>query len=212
MIIVLIGPPGSGKGTYAQLLAKKGWVHFSMGQVLREYVNAGGPFAKEIARIQATGQLVPSRIFFPVFVDYMKKHRSKNIVLDGMPRTMEQAVSMSTALKSIKPVDAFLFIDAHEDEIKDRLRKRRQCSKCGKVFGKVVKPKKKGLCDRCGGKLQIRNDDKPSVIHERFRVYNTETAPVVDWASEHYPVFYIDGHGTPGVVFKRIQRVLSILK
>jgi adenylate kinase len=142
----------------------------------------------------------------------MKKHRMKNIVLDGMPRTLDQAKSMAKALKSIYPVDAFFFIDAHEKEVKDRLRKRRQCPQCGKVFGKVVLPKRKGTCDRCGGKLKVRNDDKPSVIHERFLVYEKETVPVIDWASSRYPVFYIDGHGKPGVVFKRLVRLFPLLK
>ena len=212
MIIVLIGPPGSGKGTYAQMLAKKGWIHFSMGQELREEAQRGGKYAEKIKAIQASGRLVPSEILMSVFSGFIKKNAHKNIILDGMPRTMDQANAVEKSLKPLHPVDAYFYIDAHEDEVKDRLKKRRQCSKCGKVYGKPLQPKKKGICDRCGGSLMVRNDDKPSVIHDRFKIYQKETVPVIDWASSRYPVFYIDGHGKPGVVFKRLVRLFPLLK
>ncbi len=212
MIIVLIGPPGSGKGTYAQTLAKKGWVHFSMGQALRDHVKRKGPMSKEIESYTSKGRLVPGHVFFPVFQEAVRRFGKKNIIFDGLPRNLDQAAGMEKALKTIHPIDGYFYIDVHEKEIRDRLKKRRQCANCGKVYGKPVVPKKKGICDRCKGKLVIREDDKPSVIHERFQVYEKETVPVIDWASSRYPVFYIDGHGKPGVVFKRLVRLFPLLK
>lgn len=212
MIVVLIGPPGSGKGTYAQMLAKKGWIHFSIGQALRDHVKRKGPLAQKIESFISKGHLVSQPIFFSVFKDAIRRFGDKNIIFDGLPRNISQSVGMEKALKSIHPIDAYVYIDVHEKEVRDRLKKRRQCLSCGKVYGKTVKSKKKGICDACGGKLGLRNDDRPEIIHERFKVYNKETVPVLDWASARYPVFYIHGHGKPSVVFKRITRVLSLLK
>lgn len=211
MIVVFLGPPGSGKGTYAQLLAQKGWVHFSMGQALRAYAKSGEPFSEEIKKMQASGKLVSSKIFFHVLSHGIKKMGKKNIILDGLPRNLEQAKKLETFLRRTHPIDAYFLIDINEKEVLERLSHRRQCEKCGEVYGKNTPSTKKGFCDVCGGKLVTRNDDKPSVIRERFRVYHHETEPVIEWASGQYPVFFIHGHGSPSVVFKRIQRIISLL-
>ncbi|MEK6970920.1 MAG: nucleoside monophosphate kinase [archaeon] len=212
MIIALIGSPGSGKGTYAQMLAQEGWVHFSMGQALRDHVKKKGPLSKKIDSYTSNGRLVPSSIFFRVFKDAVQGFGKKNLVLDGLPRTIRQATGMEKSLASIHPIDAFLFIDVHVDEVKDRLSKRSQCGDCGMVYGKSAAPKKKGICGRCGGRLSIRKDDTPSVIDERFHVYEKETLPVIEWASKRYLLFHINGHGKPGVVFKRIRTVIRLVK
>ncbi|MEK6902978.1 MAG: nucleoside monophosphate kinase [archaeon] len=212
MIIVFLGPPGSGKGTYAQLLAQKGWIHFSIGQAMREYAKTGGKYSEEIKKIQASGKLAPGNIFFHVFSHYVQKWGKKNVVLDGLPRTLPQAKEMKRHLTRFRSIDAYFLINVSEEEVMDRLSQRRQCEKCGEVYGTSQKPKTKGKCNRCGGKLIQRNDDKPSVIRERFRVYHAETEPVIEWAAAHYPMFLIHGHGSSSVVFKRIFRIISVLK
>lgn len=212
MRIAFIGPPGSGKGTYSQMLVKKGWIHFSMGQAFRDYVKTNGKFAKKIDKIISGGNLVPPNYFSPVFDAAMKKV-AKKIIFDGVPRTMAQARDMERILYARgTPLDAFLFLDVPEKELERRLGSRRQCEKCYTVYGTTIRPKKKGICDRDGEKLIRRTDDTPSVIRNRFEVYARQTFPVVDWASARFPVYYINGHGSPSVVFKRISRVISLVE
>ncbi len=213
MIVAFIGPPGSGKGTIAQLFAKKGWIHFSMGQALREYALKKEKFSAQVARIQKEGKLVPNHITQEVFTHSLSFHSKKNIILDGFPRNKEQTSGVRTALRHMKrDFTAFIYFDVDMVELQKRLSARRQCVKCGKIYGLHVKPKRKGICDVDKGKLILRNDDKPSVIKERFKVYEHETLPVVDWASKHYPVFNINASGSPPIIFKRVQRVLSTVK
>ncbi|MEK6820790.1 MAG: nucleoside monophosphate kinase [archaeon] len=207
MKIVLLGPPGAGKGTYAQKLAQKGWVHFSMGQALRDHVARKGPLSKKITAYTSKGKLVSSRIFFEVFEHAMKAHGKKNIVFDGLPRSMAQATRMHQG----SHIDAFIFIDVKKEEVHDRILTRRQCEKCGMIFGKKDNVSKMKKCSSCKGPLVTRKDDTPSIIATRWKVYEEETLPVVEWASTHYPVFYIDGHGSPTVVFKRILKAISVL-
>lgn len=212
MRIVFIGPPGSGKGTYSQMLSKKGWVHFSMGQAFRDYVKSNGKFAKKIDTIISGGNLVPPKYFSPVFEASMKKI-AKKIIFDGVPRTMAQARDMERILRARgTPLDAFLFLDVPEKELERRLGGRRQCEKCGKSYGADFPPKKKGVCDADKGKLVRRDDDTPAIIRNRFSVYSKQTCPVLDWAASHFPIFHINGHGSPSVVFKRISRVISLLE
>jgi adenylate kinase len=212
MKIVFLGPPGSGKGTYAQMLTKKGWVHFSMGQALRRHAKEGGKYAQEIDSLLLHGHLATDKIAYFVLREFLSQKSTKNVVLDGFPRNMVQAKGTGSILGRKHPISSFIFVDVPEKIIIERLKSRRQCEKCGKVYGAHNLPVRKGHCDAEGGKLILRNDDKPSVIQERFRVYWKETHPVLEWASHHYPVFYINGVGSPKVVFKRIEKVVSILK
>lgn len=213
MILVFVGPPGSGKGTIAQLLVKKGWVHFSMGQALREHVKNNGKFASRVEKILSSGELVPDKIAFHVLKAHLSHLRGKNIIFDGFPRNVDQTQSAQKALREMKTdFDGFVFVDAPEKVIKNRLRSRRQCSVCGKIYGTHVVPKKKGRCDADGSSLVLRSDDKPSVISNRFRVYHSQTVPVLDWATLSYPVFRIDGSPSPRVVFKQVLRVISFIR
>ena len=103
-------------------------------------------------------------------------------------------------------------MDVHASELIRRLKGRRQCSRCGRIYGVHEKPKKKGHCDMDNGKLISRNDDKPSVIHHRFSVYEKETLPVLEWASKQYPVFRIQGNDSPAMVFKRVSKIISLMQ
>ena len=213
MILVFIGPPGGGKGTIAQMLSRKGWVHFSMGQALRDHVKNGGKFAKKVSGILSSGQLVPDAIAFAVLKDSVLHMHGKNIVFDGFPRNLDQTKSARKVLRALKQdFDGFVFIDVPEKIILQRLKLRRQCEKCGKIYGSHILPKKSGVCNADGGKLVSRADDHPSVIRKRFHVYHTLTAPVLDWATLNYPVFRVDGSPSPNAVFKQVARIISFIR
>ncbi len=213
LLISLMGPPGSGKGTVAQMLARKGWIHFSMGQALREHIAAGGKFAKTIQRLNAKGILSPNKIVSPIFHEFLSTHAKRRVVLDGYPRNLDQVKGTHAELsKKRMDIDAFILIDVPSSVLVKRLSSRRQCQKCGKVYGLHLSPKRKGVCDDDRGKLIQREDDKPSTIRHRFSVYENETLPVVEWASSRYPVFRVDGDGSPTVVLKRVQKVISLLQ
>lgn len=212
MILVFIGPPGSGKGTVAQLFVKKGWVSFSMGEALREHVRQKGKYAKEIDELLKHGRLARDKMAYDVLRGHLYSLKGKNIIFDGFPRNIKQIKGARKILHELKKdIDAFVFFDVPVEEIISRLKQRRQCSVCGKIYGKNVHPKKKGFCDKDNGKLILRNDDKPSVIKDRFRVFDHETFPVMEEASKYYPVFRINGMGPPNAIFKRVQRVLSLI-
>lgn len=216
MIISLLGPPGVGKGTVAQLFAaenKSKWLHISMGQLLREHLQEKGKYWKEVQKNLDKGTLVSDTIMAGVLLEFVKKKKSKHIILDGTPRTLNQARTLPKALKKIGlDLSGFLFFDADEKMITDRLHFRRQCAKCGRVYGVNVKPKKQGICDVEGAKLIQRKDDKLSVIRNRFRVYKEETFPVLEWAAIHYPVIYINANHSPPQILKQMQRAIHVLQ
>jgi adenylate kinase len=213
MILVFLGPPGSGKGTIAEMFVQKGWVSFSMGQALREHVEKKGKYADEVNLFLREGKLVRDKVAYAVLHEHLRSLHTKNIIFDGFPRNLEQIRAARKILHSLrKDFDAFIFVDVSSREVISRLKERTICSVCGKIYGKNVPPQKKGFCDVDAGKLVTRNDDHPSVIKDRFAVFEKETFPVMEEASKRYPVFRIDGVGRPAIVFKRVQRAISMLE
>ncbi len=213
MIIALMGPPGSGKGTIAQMLKKKGWIHYSMGQALREHVENHGKYAKIVGKLNAKGILSPNRIVTPIFNEFFLKNRTKKIVLDGYPRNLGQARGFGKVLRKVgTPLDAVIVLKVPIPELIKRLSGRRQCVTCEKIYGVGVKTKKKNVCDSDGGKLFQRDDDKPVVVKHRFGVYKKETQLVIEWASSRYPVYLVNGRGGPSKVFKRVSQLISLIQ
>ncbi|MBM3281977.1 MAG: hypothetical protein FJY86_01380 [Candidatus Diapherotrites archaeon] len=212
MILVFIGPHGSGKGTIAQLFSRKGWVSFSMGQALREHVQRMGKYSQEVDRFLRAGKLVRNKVAYAVLHEHLSSLKKKNIIFDGFPRNVKQFRGARSILRLLKrDIDAFIFIDVPDSEVIARLKERKQCPRCQRIYGKNVSPRKKGFCNADGEKLVLRTDDNPAVIRDRFRVFYEETFPVMDEASKYYPVFRVNGVGSPTVVFKRVSRVVSLL-
>lgn len=185
MRLVLLGPPGAGKGTQAQVLSKDlGIPHISTGDMLREALKAASPLGLKAKTYMETGTLVPDELVIALVKERLSKSDAKKgFILDGFPRTPEQAKSLDESLKELKmPLDAILYFKTSPAVIIRRLSGRRVCGQCGKNYHQVnFKPKTEGFCDACGSKLVQRPDDKEETIEKRLKVYEDQTAPLIDY-------------------------------
>ncbi len=214
MIIVLLGPPASGKGTLAQsLVEKEGWKSFSAGEALREAAKGNSKRAHEIRAYLKSGRLVPNAWVENLEENFYRENRKKNMLLDGTPRNIAQALDMEKALKKGGlEFTAFLLFSTDKATSWKRIRSRSQCQSCKRIYGLQLRPKKKGICNACGGKLFHRNDDSKKVLEARYRVYTKETLPLVEWAAQRYPVFYIDANRSPQSALKQAKVALGLLR
>lgn len=180
MNIILLGSPGVGKGTYASLLAKKYAIpHISTGDIFREAIKKNTELGRKVREFLDKGELVPDDIVIEVVKDRLDESDTKNgFLLDGFPRTIPQA----EALEKFKKVNKVLNFVAPEKTIMDRIGGRRVCRKCGAIYHIInMKPKVEGICDKCGGELYQRSDEKPEVVKIRLKEYNKKTKPLIDY-------------------------------
>lgn len=190
-IIIFFGPPGSGKGTQAEMLASKtDWKKISTGDLFRTEIAAGTKLGKLADKYLKAGKLVPDKITLTL-VEQGLKQKATGFIFDGFPRNRRQlndlAVIFKKALKKNDQVYAAL-VAVSDKEVKQRLSQRRMCA-CGRVYHLVYNPPiNAGVCDICGGKLFIRNDDKPKVIAQRLKLYHGESEPILDyWQKQGSP-------------------------
>ena len=185
MRLVLLGPPGAGKGTQAQVLSKDLNIpHISTGDMLREALKAASPLGLKAKAYMEKGALVPDELVIALVKERLSKSDAKKgFILDGFPRTPEQAKSLDESLRELKmPLDVVLYFKTSLAVIIMRLSGRRVCSQCGKNYHQVnFKPKTEGVCDVCGSKLIQRPDDKEETIEKRLKVYEDQTAPLIDY-------------------------------
>jgi|TARA_Y100000310_G_C20693023_1_gene823647 adenylate kinase len=208
MNIVLLGSPGIGKGTAATKLSKKlGIAHISTGDMLRENVAQKTKLGVEAKSYMDKGLLVPDILVIEMMKKRLQKKYCKNgFILDGFPRTINQAEEIGKEIK----IDKVVNIQASDEIIIDRLSKRKVCCKCGFVYHLIyIKPKKEGVCDKCGGKLYQRKDDKLEAITERLKVYRNETEPLIDYYKEKGILADVDGSGTPEEEFESVLKAVS---
>lgn len=195
--MVLLGPPGAGKGTQAVLLSKAyNVVHISTGDMLREAVKEGTGLGKQLAEYMNSGNLVPDDIVTKVVVERMAKPDAKQgVILDGYPRTSAQAESLDSSLKkSAKKLDIVLYFKTSETVAIQRLSGRRVCKKCGKNYHVTnMPPAKQGICDICGGELYQRDDDKPETVKNRLSVYEQKTKDLVEYYRKKGLLREVDG-------------------
>jgi adenylate kinase len=193
MNIVILGPPGVGKGTYAGFLSDKYNIpKISVGDLFRRAIKDETELGKKIKNYVSSGDLVPDEIVIELVKNRLEEDDCKGgFLLDGYPRTVAQAEAMG----KFKKIDVALNFVAPDEVIMSRIGGRRTCSKCGAIYHiKNVPPKVEGVCDRCGGRLIQRSDEKPQVIKNRLVVYREKTKPVVDYLRKKGSLIDIDAH------------------
>ncbi|AHE95555.1 adenylate kinase [Thermocrinis ruber] len=206
MILVFLGPPGAGKGTQAKLLSQRmGFLHLSTGDLLREAVKNQTPLGKKAKEYMDRGELVPDELIVQLIEETMPK--DGNVILDGFPRTVNQALALEEMLKDKgEKISKVLFFDVPDEVIIDRLSGRRVCSKCGAVYHvKYNPPKVEGVCDLCGGTLVQRDDDKEEVVKKRLEVYRKQTQPLIEFYQEKGIIYKLDAGKGVEELFEEVK-------
>ena len=213
MKIIMLGAPGAGKGTQAQMIAKeKGIPHISTGDIFRANIKEGTDLGKEAKTYMDQGKLVPDELTVRILLDRVSKDDCKNgYVLDGFPRTIPQANVLDEELKKLNDhVDFAINVDVPDENIVNRMSGRRACPKCGATYHiKHVPPKKEGICDKCGESLVLRDDDKPETVKKRLSVYHEQTQPLIEYYTDKGILKTVDGTVDPEDVFAAINDILA---
>ncbi|MCQ2506635.1 MAG: adenylate kinase [Lachnospiraceae bacterium] len=213
MKIVMLGAPGAGKGTQAKKIAAKyGIPHISTGDIFRANLKAQTELGMKAKEYMDKGLLVPDSLTLELIMDRFKNDDCKNgYVLDGFPRTIPQAEALTEALKNNNDsLDYAIDVDVPDDFIIDRMAGRRACLDCGGTFHVVFNaPKQEGICDLCGGKLVLRNDDKPETVKLRLNVYHEQTQPLIDYYKGQKLLKSVDGTKNVDEVFDSILQILA---
>lgn len=213
MNLILLGPPGAGKGTQAKRMsAEWGLCHVSTGDILRDAAKRGTPLGLQAKPLMDAGQLVPDAVVNGIIEEWLKGPEAKRgFVLDGFPRTIPQAEALEKALAGAGlKLDAVLSFDVPEAVLVERISGRRSCPKCGSVYHVVEKPPaRSGYCDKDGEALVQRDDDTPEKVRERNRVYEQKTAPLKAFYAERRLLKPVEGVGSPDGIFSSIAKALG---
>lgn len=210
MKLILLGPPGAGKGTQAEILCKKLNIPtISTGNILRAAVKNGTPVGLKAKEYMDAGKLVPDEVIIGVISERLAEADCRNgFILDGVPRTIPQAEALEKAGISF---DAVVSIEISDEEIVERMAGRRVCTACGAPYHvKNMPPKVEGVCDACGGKLEARADDKPEVVRDRLQVYHKETAPLKDFYAARNLLKTVDNQPTVAETTTAILNALGL--
>lgn len=207
MRIVLIGPQASGKGTQAKLLKEKlGIPHISTGDMFREAIAKDTELGKKTKAVMEAGTLMPDEITNELVQERLNQDDCrKGYMLDGYPRNIAQ----TKALDKFSKVDKAIEISIPDSVAIKRLSARTQCRKCGAIYGISIIPEKKGICDKCGGQLYQRDDDKPEAIKKRLEIYHKETKPIIEHYRKKGVLETINGDQDVEKIFKDVMKVLG---
>jgi len=210
MKLAIIGPPGAGKGTQAEELAKKlGDPHLSIGEILRHAVKDHTPVGMKVQSIIEAGHLAPDEVIIGVVKERLsQKDCETGYIFDGMPRSLSQARELDV---HGVPVDLVILLDVPDEEIIERLRGRRICPDCGKTFHLTAKPPEKdGVCDKCSAELVLRKDDDADTIRTRLTVHHELIAPLSEYYESQGKLKTVDGLGTIEAVTEKVFSVLGV--
>ncbi len=210
MRIVLMGPPGAGKGTQARRLSETtGMNHISTGDILRAEVAAGSELGLLAKGFMDRGDYVPDEHIIAMIQQYISD--PAGVLLDGFPRTVVQAESLDSSLEAAGlPIDKVVHMSVNTDELVKRLSSRAVCQECQTPYNLISDaPSKEGVCDKCGGEVVVRKDDQPEAIKTRMKVYEDQTAPVLDYYRSRGDVVEIVATGTPDSVFEELSQAIG---
>ena len=210
MKLIVLGPPGTGKGTISRFIeAKFGCEHISTGDLLRNEVAIKTSIGKKIRYILNKGKLVSNEIAMQVLSKKICSLKD-GFVLDGFPRNIEQARLFDELLIKQKiSLGLVIEVDSDDNVVIERLSSRRQCVKCKRIYGHHVPSKKVGVCDDCGSKTIIREDDKPKAIKQRLKIYHETTKPLVEFYSNKNLLIKINGNPSLEKIFPVIEKILK---
>lgn len=213
MKIIMLGAPGAGKGTQAKKIADKYQIpHISTGDIFRANIKEGTELGKKAKSYMDQGQLVPDELTLELIMDRFQNPDCKNgYVLDGFPRTIPQAEALTEALaKKGETIDYAINVEVPDENIINRMGGRRACPACGSTYHIVYAPTRvEGICDRCGEKLVLRDDDKPETVKNRLNVYHNQTQPLIEYYTRQGKLAEVDGTQSMEDVFNAIVKILG---
>ena len=214
MKIIMLGAPGAGKGTQAKKIADLCKIpHISTGDIFRANIKQGTELGKKAKSYMDAGELVPDELVCDLVVDRIQQDDcTEGFILDGFPRTIPQAEALTEALNAIEQkMEYALNIDVPDENITHRMAGRRACVGCGATYHLEFAPTKvEGICDVCGEKLILRDDDKPETVTNRLNVYHAQTKPLIDYYDKKGIVYTIDGTQSMDKVFSDIRKILGV--
>jgi adenylate kinase len=213
MRLILLGPPGAGKGTQANILSRRYHIpHISTGDILREQVKEGTDLGKKAKNYMDKGELVPDNLVIKMVIERLEqKDAQRGFILDGFPRNVNQAKELDGELKKKdKDIDLAIYLKTSENIIIKRLSGRRICKQCQAVYHITnMPPKKEGICDKCQGKLYQREDDKPQTVKNRLRVYQEETSDLIDYYRNEDKLYVTSGNLDADALYEKLVEVFK---
>lgn len=213
MRIVLLGAPGSGKGTQAQLLAERyGIPQVSTGDLLREAVAAGTELGRKARAAMDAGELVSDEVVLGIIRERLRQpDAAGGFIMDGFPRNLAQARALDDMLAELgQPVERAVLLDVDQETLMKRLTGRRTCQSCGKLYNSYFSPPRRdGRCDDCGGELLHRDDDNETTIANRLKVYEEQTRPLIEYYRDQGKLKTVSGVGDVDEIFARLAGVVA---
>ncbi|MGL6175300.1 MAG: adenylate kinase [Cellulosilyticaceae bacterium] len=214
MRLILLGAPGAGKGTQAEMLMKLYSIPtISTGNIFREHISKNTPLGQEAKRYMDQGQLVPDELVIALVKDRLKQDDCQNgMILDGFPRTIPQAEALDVMLSELEmPIDNVVDVEVPDEVIIERMAGRTVCPSCGASYHNLYKVERvAGSCDECSTTLVQREDDKVETVKKRLEVYHAQTQPLIDFYGKQGKVLEIDGVGTVEDVSARVKKALGV--
>jgi adenylate kinase len=210
IVVILFGPPGSGKGTQGKMIAEEiGIPHIATGDIMRQAISDGTELGLKVKEFVGKGLLVPDEIVIQIIEERLKKDDTKNgFILDGFPRTIPQAVALDELFQKINTQNyKVIWLDVPDEEIVKRISGRRTCKNCQAVYNIYFNPPKvDGICDVCGGELFIREDDKEEKVKKRLEVFREQTLPLIDYYQKKgKKIIKVSGVGGADEIKERIK-------